>query len=141
MVASSSGRIEASGYPSFDDWIVLTCLPRLIVGAEHLRTTIQGLSGLENVPNYGLVQGIFVGSVAVYVIVLTLIGPENHGSNFEMGETALQAAPSEENINPIPGETEGVRDVEKSSVGSEGGREREEIQYVENGRSAKDSLA
>lgn len=99
MVSSASAQIEATG-------------------GENLRTTIQGKNGPENVPNYALIQGIFIGSVAAYVIVLSLIGPENHGSHFERGKTAFQAGASKEDVSSIPVETEGVRDVEKSSTGS-----------------------
>lgn len=120
MVSSASAQIEASEYlfPSFDNQIILTCLPHPIAGGENLRTTIPGKNGPENVPNYALIQGIFIGSVAAYVIVLALIGPENHGSHFERGKTAFQAGASKEDVSSIPAETEGVRDVEKSSAGS-----------------------
>lgn len=92
-------------------------------------------------PNYALIQGIFIGTVAAYVIVLTLIGPENHGSHFERGRTAFQAGASKDDVNVIPEETEEVRDVERLSVRSEGGKEKEDIQHIENKRPEKDGLA
>jgi len=126
MVSSASAQIEASEYPSFNNCIMLTHLPRFIAGGEHLRTTIQGPNGTENVPNYALIQGIFIGCVAAYIVVLTLIGPENHGSHFERGKTAFQAGASKEDVN---------------SILDEGGKEKEDIQHVENNRPAKDNLA
>ena len=92
-------------------------------------------------PNYALIQGIFIGTVAAYVIVLTLIGPENHGSHFERGKTAFQAGASKEDVNFIPEETEEFREVERLSVRSEGGKEKEDIQHIENKRPEKDGLA
>ena len=71
--------------------------------------------GPKDVPNYALVQGIFIGIVAVYVIVLALIGPENHGSHFERGKTAFQAGASREDVSSIPGD---AQDAERSSMGS-----------------------
>ena len=90
-------------------------------------------------PNYALIQGIFIGCVAAYVIVLALLGPENHGSHFERGKTAFQAGASKEDVGSIPEETGGVRDVEKSSIGS-GGKEKGESQHVEHARPAKGSI-
>ena len=75
-------------------------------------------------PNYPLVQGVFIGVVAIYLIVLTLIGPENHGSHFERSKTAFQPGASKEDVNSDLAETEGPR---RSSTGSEKG----ETQHVE----------
>ena len=41
-------------------------------------------------PDYAKVQGILIGVVAAYVVVLTIIGPENHGSHFENAKTAFE---------------------------------------------------
>ena len=81
-------------------------------------------------PNYALIQGIFIGCVAAYIIVLALVGPENHGSHFERGKTAFQAGASKEDIISIEG-------VEGSSVGSERGKEKVDIEHVENIRRTK----
>lgn len=94
-----------------------------------MRTTIQGPNGPENVPNYALIQGVFIGSVAVYVIVLALIGPENHGSHFERGKTAFQAGASKEDVSSIPAETDEAHDVERSSTGSRG-KEKGDVQHI-----------
>jgi len=79
--------------------------------------------------------------VAAYIIVLALIGPENHGSHFERGKTAFQAGASKEGIDSIPEEVEGIQEAERPSVGSAGGEEKEVIQRAENKTLAKESLA
>lgn len=109
MVSSASAQIEATG------------------GDQH-KTTIQTPSGPKVVPNYALVQGVFIGVVAAYVIVLTLIGPENHGSHFERGKTAFQTGASKEDLGSGD---DGAND--RSSLES-GNKEKGEIQHVEDGR-------
>ena len=91
-------------------------------------------------PNYALIQGVFIGTVAAYVIVLAFIGPENHGSHFERGKTAFQAGASKEDVSSTPAETDGVRDTEKSSTGS-GGKEKGDVENVENGMSSRGKFA
>ena len=94
-------------------------------------------------PNYALIQGIFIGVVSAYVIVLALIGPENHGSHFERGKTAFQAGASQEDANSgpgSPGENEAAHYLERLSVGSAGAREKEDIQTVQNKGPARGSL-
>ena len=107
-----------------------------LAARQHTHTTVQGLNGPEDMPNYALIQGIFIGCVAAYVIVLTLVGPENHGSHFERGKTAFQAGASKEDIDSIPEEFKKVQEVEILGVGSEGGKE-EDTQYIEKRRPAK----
>ncbi|KAJ7670994.1 hypothetical protein B0H14DRAFT_3909461 [Mycena olivaceomarginata] len=60
MASSASAQIEAAG-------------------GKHLKTTIKSVV----VPDYGKVQEIPIGVVAAFVIFITVIGPENHGSHFE----------------------------------------------------------
>lgn len=91
-------------------------------------------------PNYALIQAIFIGVVSAYIIVLALIGPEKHGSHFEKGKTAFQAGASKEDVGPVPMELEEVQDVERSSVGSESAQEKEVIRHVESGRPAREDL-
>ncbi|CAE6449479.1 unnamed protein product [Rhizoctonia solani] len=67
MISSASAQIEATG-------------------GEHLRTTVQG----KNVPDYAKVQGIFLGCVAAYLVLVTIFGPEHHGSEFEKHKTAFE---------------------------------------------------
>ncbi|OCH85196.1 MFS general substrate transporter [Obba rivulosa] len=71
MVSSASAQIEATG-------------------GKHLRTTIIENGQVKDVPNYATVQGILIGVVAAFVVVVTIIGPENHGSHFEKYKTAVE---------------------------------------------------
>ena len=94
-------------------------------------------------PNYALIQGIFIGVVSAYVIVLAFVGPENHGSHFERGKTVFQAGASQEEVNSgpgSPGENEAAHYLESSSVGSAGAREKENIQLVQNKGPVRGSL-
>ena len=84
-------------------------------------------------PDYAFVQGIFIGVVAIYVIILTLFGPENHGRHFELSKTAFQAGASKDDVTSIHESSEGIND--RSSLGS-GGKEKRDIQLVENGMRA-----
>lgn len=85
MVSSASAQIEATG-------------------GDHLKTTIIKNGKRTVVPDYARVQGILIGTVAAYILLLTIIGPEyvllqgihhrdisdfncrvnrNHGADFE----------------------------------------------------------
>ena len=130
MASAASAQIEASECLSFDGRVALTHITRPIAAGEHVRTTIKTATGLKDVPDYAFVQGVFIGCVAAYVIVLTLIGPENHGSHFERGKTAFQACASKEDVGFIPTEIGEVEDVARESLGSEGEKEKGVIQHV-----------
>ena len=142
MVSSASAQIEAGGYSFFlamnkkddSDRVYAFCFT---VGGEHQRTTIQGPDGPEDVPNYAFVQGIFIGCVAVYVIALALVGPENHGSHFERSKMAFQAGASKEDVGSIPDGNDGV---ERSSTDNEGGEEKGGARHFEAKRPVKDAL-
>jgi hypothetical protein len=78
MVSAASAQIEASGYsfacihgpePDTDVW------PGLAAG-NNLRTNIVVDGQLKNVPDYATVQGILIGTVAAYVLLVTIFGPE-----------------------------------------------------------------
>jgi len=71
MVSSASAQIEA-------------------VGGEHQRTTIIEGGKVTNIPNYAKVQGIFIGVIAAFVLIITIIGPENHSSHFEKHKAAFE---------------------------------------------------
>ncbi|KAF8836171.1 MFS general substrate transporter [Paxillus ammoniavirescens] len=71
MVSSASAQIEATG-------------------ASHLRTTIIKNGVPTNVADYATVQGILIGVVASFVLVVTIFGPENHSSHFEKHKTAFE---------------------------------------------------
>jgi SHS family lactate transporter-like MFS transporter len=73
MVSSASAQIEATG------------------GDRQRTTVINKQTGeLEDVPDYAKVQGIFIGVVAAFVIFITIIGPEHHGSHFEKHKAAFE---------------------------------------------------
>ncbi len=57
MISSASAQIEATG-------------------GDHLKTTIVKDGQRTVVPDYARVQGILIGTVAIYIILLTIIGPE-----------------------------------------------------------------
>ena len=130
MASAASAQIEASECLFFDGWVSLAHTIRRIAAGEHARTTVKTPNGPKDVPDYALVQGIFIGCVAAYVIVLTLIGPENHGSHFERSKTAFQAGASKEDVGFIPTEIGEAEDVGGESIGSEGGKEKGMIQHV-----------
>lgn len=44
----------------------------------------------KNVADYATVQGILIGVVSAYLIVITILGPENHASHFENAKTAFE---------------------------------------------------
>ncbi|KAH8822624.1 major facilitator superfamily domain-containing protein [Flagelloscypha sp. PMI_526] len=67
MVSSASAQIEATG-------------------GEHIRTIVKG----KDSPDYATVQGILIGCVAAFILVVTIFGPESHSSHFEEKETAVE---------------------------------------------------
>lgn len=67
MVAAASAQIEATG-------------------GDNLKTTIMENGVLTVVPDYATVQAIFIGSVAIFVIVIALVVPEKHGSHFDAAD-------------------------------------------------------
>jgi SHS family lactate transporter-like MFS transporter len=67
MVSSASAQIEATG-------------------GAHLRTTVHG----KDAPDYATVQGILIGVVAAFVLVVTIVGPEKHGAHFERHRAAFE---------------------------------------------------
>jgi len=71
MVSSAASQIEATG-------------------GDNLRTTIIKNGVVTNVPDYATVQGILIGVVCAFIIFITIIGPENHGSQFEKHKTAFE---------------------------------------------------
>ncbi|OJA19521.1 hypothetical protein AZE42_03201 [Rhizopogon vesiculosus] len=71
MVSSASAQIEATG-------------------AANLKTTIVQNGVTTVVADYATVQAIFIGCVAAFVIIITIVGPENHGSHFEKHKAAFE---------------------------------------------------
>ncbi|KAG8215555.1 carboxylic acid transporter protein [Butyriboletus roseoflavus] len=93
MVSAASAQIEASACrfslyihalePDANIW------SGLAAGAQ-LRTNIIVGGVVKNVANYATVQGIFIGVVAAYLAVVTILGPEHHSSHFEKHKTAFE---------------------------------------------------
>ncbi|KAH6867668.1 carboxylic acid transporter, partial [Coprinopsis sp. MPI-PUGE-AT-0042] len=67
-------------------------------GGDNLKTTIIKNGEPTIVPDYAKVQGIFVGCVATFVIFITIIGPENHGSHFEKSRAAFEEGAGREGM-------------------------------------------
>ncbi|KAK7451730.1 hypothetical protein VKT23_012409 [Stygiomarasmius scandens] len=78
MVSSASAQIEATG-------------------GENLRTTRVLPDGtVKDIPDYATVQGILIGVVAAYLLIVTILGPENHGSHFEKHKAAFEEGGGED---------------------------------------------
>ncbi|KAJ7032514.1 carboxylic acid transporter [Mycena alexandri] len=97
MVSSASAQIEATG-------------------GNNLKTTLKGVV----VPDYAKVQGILLGVVSAFVLFITIIGPENHGSHFEKHRAAFDegggdddAWIDDEGIHHETGRAERDRDMEE----------------------------
>jgi SHS family lactate transporter-like MFS transporter len=71
MISAASAQIEATGGKNFQTYEM-----------------VDGV--LTPVPGYAIVQGIFIGVVAAFVILITIVGPEKHASHFEEHKTAFE---------------------------------------------------
>lgn len=69
-------------------------------GGNNLRTTVLNDGKLVDVPDYATVQGILLGVVAGFLILCTIIGPENHGSHFEKAKAAFEEGAGEDEVAP-----------------------------------------
>ena len=97
-------------------------------GGEHQRTTIIDHTTGEpkDAPDYATVQGILIGCVAAYLLVVTILGPENHGSHFEKYKAAFEEGAGNDEVMDEEAIRRGEkRDDEESSSG-EG---KEEIEH------------
>lgn len=85
MVSSASAQIEARG-------------------GENIRTVVRG----KEVADYATVQGILIGAVIAWTLIMTLIGPENKGAHFEEAHVATVAGAGHEKANELidPGNNE-----------------------------------
>lgn len=90
MISSASAQIEATG-------------------GDNLRTTVHD----KDVPDYATVQGIFIGCVLVYTIILALVGPEKHSSHFEKHKLAFQEGAGRDDTSDHASTEEGQIDEEK----------------------------
>ncbi|KAK7032643.1 hypothetical protein VNI00_012908 [Paramarasmius palmivorus] len=96
MISSASAQIEARG-------------------GEDIRTTITDpkTGQLKDVPDYATVQGILIGVVAAYILIVTILGPENHGSQFEKHKAAFEEGGGSDDA--VMEEDAGARRDEESS--------------------------
>jgi len=109
MVSSASAQIETTG-------------------GEHLKTTITKNGVVSIVPNYAKVQGILIGVVAAFVLIITIIGPENHGSHFEKAKAAFEEGAGREEVSD---EFDDLHDSQTDSrPTSTGGDEKKSIEKV-----------
>ncbi|KAF8342277.1 major facilitator superfamily domain-containing protein [Cantharellus anzutake] len=101
MVSSASAQIEATG-------------------GDHLKTRLRG----KIVPDYAKVQGILLGTVAIFTIIVTFLGPERHSTHFEEHALAFEEggkdnayAGEAHHAGDIAEETSGMSDLEKKNLG------------------------
>ncbi|KAI0313593.1 carboxylic acid transporter [Amylostereum chailletii] len=103
MVSSASAQIEATG-------------------GNNLRTTIRdpATGELKDVPDYATVQGILIGVVAAFVLIITIIGPENHSSHFEKHKTAFEEGGGDDNAvvdeEATPDSPGSIRSVDEKAI-------------------------
>ncbi|TBU41592.1 MFS general substrate transporter [Dichomitus squalens] len=96
MVSSASAQIEATG-------------------ASNLHTTIMGKDGKPTVvSDYATVQGILIGVVAAFVLVVTIVGPENFGSHFEKHKAAFEEGGGRDEV--VEDEDESAKPSRPTSV-------------------------
>lgn len=73
MVSSAAAQIEARG-------------------GENFKTVVRG----KIVPDYAKVQGILIGAIIAFTLIMTLLGPENKGAHFEDAHVATVAGAGRE---------------------------------------------
>lgn len=93
MISAASAQIEA-------------------VGGNNLKTTIIENGVAKQVPDYATVQGILIGVVSVYLIVITILGPENHASHFEEAKTAFEEGAGHDEMHEENGRPRSIREME-----------------------------
>ncbi|KAG0708459.1 carboxylic acid transporter protein [Suillus ampliporus] len=93
MISSASSQIEATG-------------------GDNMKTTIIKNGVPTVVADYATVQAIFIGVVAAFVIIITIIGPENHGSHFENHKTAFEEGGGRDDAVP---DNTSLREVDEKS--------------------------
>ncbi|KII86733.1 hypothetical protein PLICRDRAFT_665144 [Plicaturopsis crispa FD-325 SS-3] len=86
MVSSASSQIEATG-------------------GAHQRTTIVENGVVTDIPDYATVQAIFMGVIAGFTLIITILGPENHSSHFEKHKAAFEEGGGRDEIeeDDLPG--------------------------------------
>jgi len=97
MVSSASAQIEATG-------------------GVHQRIIVDGVI----TPNYCFVQGIFIGVVAAFTLVLALFGPEKHAAHFERNKLAFEEGGGDDAVRDDEELMKARSHDDESSVGEKG---------------------
>lgn len=87
----------------------------------------------EDLPDYAKVQGILIGVVAAFVVIITIIGPEAHGKKFEDEPVGVAATIEREKLERERKERE-ERKLESSELSEKGDVE------VKEGSSTKETV-
>lgn len=74
VISSASARIEASASESIGVPFASLMRDRLPAGGDNLKTVMPGT--ILRVPDYATVQGLLVGTVAAFVGIIVIFGPE-----------------------------------------------------------------
>lgn len=93
MISSASAQIESTA-------------------GSHIKTA-------SGEPDYGKVSAILLGIVAGGIIILCLIGSEDHGARFEQGKAAFEKGGGRDEVDPhtaLPDSSDRASDTEKGSV-------------------------
>lgn len=93
------------------------------IGGHHFKTTIYENGQEIIVPDYAKVQGIFIGTVTAFVVFITIIGPEKHGTTFEQTGSDFEKGGVRDKSSRVPkliiglsSESEAGIELEKASV-------------------------
>ncbi|KZV60838.1 hypothetical protein PENSPDRAFT_678720 [Peniophora sp. CONT] len=81
-VAYQVGNVRKSHHTGVECLLTAKC-------GENLRIAVT-INGVTKLPDYARVQGILFGVVAAFVLIVTILGPEAHGSYFEKHKTAFE---------------------------------------------------
>ena len=109
MVSSAASQIESTA-------------------GKHLHTTLNG----SVVEDLAKVQGILIGTVAIFTIIMVLLGSENHGAHFEQGKVAFEGGGGEMREGEGLDRADARQDGRRGS-GWEGEEGKEGVEHVEKG--------
>lgn len=76
MISAASAQIEAGAYPSPSCFLFLPNTNLPAVGGRNFQKYVIKNGVRTAIPGYAEVQGIFIGAVAAFVILITIVGPE-----------------------------------------------------------------
>jgi SHS family lactate transporter-like MFS transporter len=112
MISAASAQIEA-------------------FGGDNMKTTIIKDGKPTIVPDYAKVQGMLLGVIALFVIFITVVGPENHGSQFENAKTAFEEGGGRGEMDVV-GVSLDLKEIagRGSAIGSEEDFEKSRIEHL-----------